>query len=54
MIPNTLNLTSDYSIMNREITETIDEENILNQYINKIGFRNLLKVREMKPFFLSK
>ncbi|KAF2539805.1 hypothetical protein F2Q68_00020397 [Brassica cretica] len=29
--------------MNREITETIDEENMLNQYVNKIGFRNLLK-----------
>ncbi|KAF2545818.1 hypothetical protein F2Q70_00020149 [Brassica cretica] len=29
--------------MNREITETIDEENILNQYINKIEFKNLLK-----------
>jgi len=31
MTPNTLNLTSDYSAMNRDITETIDEENMLNK-----------------------
>ena len=39
----------DYSAINREITETIDEENMLNQLINKIGFMNLLQAREMKP-----
>ncbi|KAF3600051.1 hypothetical protein F2Q69_00035209 [Brassica cretica] len=40
----------EYSAMDREITDITDEENMLNQYINKIGFRNLLKVREIKPF----